>query len=313
MQLYKKRDFSSFFSDTFQFLKDHGKHFFRHFVIINGFFVLILGALSYVFTSFFLNDFLKTFPLGNTNNEFEKLINDNFGLFIGLLVALIVTSIVFGLISYAYTPIYFKLYEKNGHTNFTTSEIIDVYKQHIGKLIMFVLCTILIAIPLTIGFGVAALILMITIVGILLLPLLIGLFAGWFNMTLLEYLDNKRGFFDCFGYAWTLITSNFWAAVGCMGIFYFMSYVVQMSLSIFQSGFNLTSQLTVPSSDLAATDSNLVFIIFTLVIFIISFFVGVILNAILQINQSVVYYGLKESSENINTISDIDLIGRDEF
>ena len=130
-------------------------------------------------------------------------------------------------------------------------------------------------------------------------------------MTLLEYLDQKRSFFDSFGYAWSLITSKFWHAVGCMGIFYLMSYVVQMSLSLIQSGFNLTSQLTIPNSGAVIEDSNLFFIIFTLVIFIITFFVGILLNTILQINQSIVYYGLKEDNEQVNTKSDIDLIGED--
>ena len=96
-----------------------------------------------------------------------------------------------------------------------------------------------------------------------------------------------------------------------MGIFYLMSYVVQMALSLIQSGFNLTSQLTIPNKDVVVEDSNLVLIVVTLILFMITFFAGIILNTILQINQSIVYYGLKEDKEQVNTKSGIDLIGLD--
>jgi ABC-type phosphate transport system permease subunit len=94
-----------------------------------------------------------------------------------------------------------------------------------------------------------------------------------------------------------------------MGIFYVMSYVVQVALSLIQSIFNITSQLTIPNADAVTEDSSLFLIIVTLIFFIITFFVGILLNTILQINQSIVYYGLKEDKEQINTKSDIDLIG----
>ena len=311
MQLYKSRDFSSFFTDTFNFIKENGKHFFKHFIVINGFFILVLGAISYVFTSLFMKDIFSGFGTENPASGIDDLINGNSELFVSLLIGLILVSLVFGIISYAFTPIYFKLYEKQENTSFNTSEILSMYKANIGKLIMFVILGILIGIPLTMAFGVAAVIVSITIIGILLLPLFVGFFAGLYNMTLLEYLDQKRSFFDSFGYAWSLITSKFWHAVGCMGIFYLMSYVVQMALSLIQSGFNLTSQLTIPNKDVVVEDSNLVLIVVTLILFMITFFAGIILNTILQINQSIVYYGLKEDKEQVNTKSGIDLIGLD--
>jgi hypothetical protein len=49
-----------------------------------------------------------------------------------------------------------------------------------------------------------------------------------------------------------------------------------------------------------------------LAIFLLTFLVSSVLNVILQLNQGVVYYSLKEDIENINTRSDIDLIGSGE-
>jgi len=50
MQLYKSRDFSAFFQDTFAFLKQNGKHYFKHYFIVNGIFLMILMVLGYFFT-----------------------------------------------------------------------------------------------------------------------------------------------------------------------------------------------------------------------------------------------------------------------
>ena len=180
---------------------------------------------------------------------------------------------------------------------------------------MFVILGFLLAIPLGIAFGIAGMILMVTIIGILLIPLLIGLFSGLYNATLLEYLDNKRGFLDSFGYAWTIITSKFWHSVGCMGIFYFMAYVIQGSLSVLQSIFNLGATLTVPTInnlDEGDTESSITILIVTIVFFIVYFIISFIINAILQINQSIVYYGVKEDNDNVNLKNDIDLIGSSE-
>ena len=313
MQLYKIRDFSGFFSDTIEFIKQNGVHFFKHFIAINGFLILVLGALTYVFTSFFLQDFMTGFSAENGGEKLDAILNNNLPLFIGLFLAIIACWLLFMLISYSFTPLYFKLYEKHNGTNFTSKDLINSYKQNLSKLIIYVLLSILIGIPLAIAFGLVGFIIAITVIGLLTIPLLVGLYAGIYNMTLLEYLDNKRDYFESFSYAWTLIKSQFWPAVGCMGIFYFINYVVQMALSLIQTGFNLTSHLTIPNIENVDVESNLIFIVITLIIFIITFLVNILLNAIIQINQSIVYYGLKEHNENINTKSDIDLIGENDY
>lgn len=313
MQLYKSRDFSAFFSDTFTFLKENGKHYFKHYFIINGSFLLILAALGYAFSSYFLEDMFGSIGSLNTTNNFDTLINENPIMFIGLILAFIVIVFLFSIISYAYAPIYFKLYEKNNSSNFNTTDIIDYYKANTGKLLIFVILGFLLAIPLGIAFGIAAVILAITIIGFLLLPLLVGLFSGLYNATLLEYLDNKRGFIDSFGYAWTIITSKFWPAIGSMGIFVFMAYIVQISLSIIQSIINTGSALTIPTNTINIdSEISTTMLIITIIVYIITFVVSFIINGILQINQSIVYYSVKEDNDNVNLKSDIDLIGSSE-
>ena len=47
-------------------------------------------------------------------------------------------------------------------------------------------------------------------------------------------------------------------------------------------------------------------------IFLLTFLVSSILNVIVQLNQGIVFYSLKEDNENINTKSVIDQIGSGE-
>lgn len=311
MQLYKQRDFSSFFTDTFEFIRQNGKHFFKYFFIINGFFILILAALSYVFSEFFLRDLFNNFGVGGMSTDLDSILNANPILFVTLIISMVIVGLFFAVISYAYTPIYFRLYEKNERTNFAIKELVNSFKENAGKIVMFLIFGFLMLLVLIIPIAIAGVILAITMVGILLLPLLIALIAGLYNMTLLEFINqNKKSFFDCFGYVWKLITSKFWHAVGCMGIFYLMSYIVQIGLSIFQSIINVSTNITVPENVLEGDSTSMVFIFISIILFVISFLVGIVLNCMLQINQSIVYFGLKEESENINMKSEIDLIGQ---
>ena len=250
---------------------------------------------------------------GNSNTAFDDYMNENFGIFILLMLIFVVVGLIAGLISYSYTAIYLKLYSENDGKNFETQQIVQTYKQNIGKLFIFLVCGILIGIPLVLALGIGIFILAITIIGFLVMPVLIGAFSLFYNMTLMEYLEHKRGIWDSFGYAWTLMTKKFWAAVGSVGIFYLMAYVVQNVITfvpyMFFLGdmFTTTQQVNPNPKDIGAS-----FMVLMLVIFFITFIVSAILNNITQLNQGIVFYSLKEDNENTNTKSVIDQIGSGE-
>jgi len=314
MQLYKSRGFSEFFQDTFTFLKQNGKHYFKHFFIINGIFLLILMIIGY-FISKFYSEFLFSGILQseNSNTVLDDYMNENFGVFILLVIVFVVFGLIAGLISYSYTAIYLKLYSENDGKNFETQQIIQVYKKNIGNLFVFLICSILLGIPLLIVFGIGAFVLMITIVGILLIPILLGALTLFYNMTLMEYLQQKRGIWDSFGYAWALMTKKFWAAVGSVGIFYLMAYVAQNVITIIPYFFFMGSMFTtIPEGNANPQEIAASFMVLMLVVFFITFIVGTILNNITQLNQGIVFYSLKEDNENINTKSVIDQIGSGE-
>lgn len=313
MQLYKSRDFSAFFQDTFSFIKLNGKHYFKHFFIINGIFLLILMVIGY-FISKFYTDFLFGGVLqGNNTNAFDDYMNENAEIFILLALIFIVVGLIAGLISFSYTAIYLKLYAELGSKQFQTQHIIDVYKEHIGQLFIFLVCGILLAIPLFIVMGIGMLALTITIIGILLLPVLIGAFSLFYNMALMEYLEQKRSIWDSFGYAWILMSKKFIAAVGSVGIFYLMAYVVQNVITIIPYMFFMGSMFTTSQqNNINSQDVGATFMVIMIVVFFVTFIVGTVLNNLTQINQGIIFYSLKEDNENINTKSIIDQIGSGE-
>ena len=59
-------------------------------------------------------------------------------------------------------------------------------------------------------------------------------------------------------------------------------------------------------------DIGNIMMIVMLLVFFLSFLIGAILGSIVQLNQGIVFYSLKEQNENINTKSIIDQIGSSE-
>lgn len=311
MQLYKSRGFSEFFQDTFAFLKSNGPHFFKHYLIINGIFLIIMMVMMYFFTKFYTDVIFG--GLSGNPTIMDDYMNENMGMFILLVIVFIVVALIAGVISFAFVPLYLKLYGERNGQNFGTLELVSAYKSNIGKIFIFLICGFLLGIPLVVIMGIGMFILMITIVGILLIPVLIGAFSLFYNMTLLEYIEQKKGIWDSFGYSWSLMTSKFWPAVGSVGLFYLMSYVVQGVLSMIPYIFGMASLFTtIENGTPNPQDVGLIMTTVMLAMFFLSFFVGALLSVIVQLNQGIVFYSLKEDNENINTKSVIDQIGAGE-
>lgn len=312
MELYKSRDFSAFFQDTFGFIKQHGKHFFKHFFIVNGVLLLVLMILGYFFMQFYTEVFFGGL-LQNDTNSIENYMNENGGFFMLLMIVFVIVFIVFTVLMNAYPAIYLKLYNVDQTTNFGTKAIVNAYKSNLGKLFIFIVSSILLSIPLLIVLGLLTFLLFITIIGIMILPLLIGAFSLFFIMAFMEYIEDEKGIWDCFGYSLKLMSSKFWAAVGSVGLFYLMSYLLQNIITIIAYIFGMVQFFTraenTPADPQAFQGTMSVIMI---VMFIAGFLLGAVLNNIVLLNQGIVFYSLKEENENINTKSIIDQIGSGE-
>jgi len=312
-QLYKSRDFGALFQDTFAFLKKSGGHLFKHFFLVNGLFLLILSVLGYFFTKFY-TDIVFGGILNGSSSSMDSYLNDNAGLFVLLAVTFITVGLTAAVVSYSYIPIYLKLYDKHRGTSFGTNHILSAYKTNIIKILKFLLCGLVIAIPMFIGLGLVSFMLIITIIGIFAMPLVIGFVALFYQMTLMEYLNSKKGIWDSFGYSLSLIGQKFWISISCVGIFYLMSYIVQNIMTLIPYIFGMASLFTSVNTESQPNNDEIgaTMTVIMLALFFVSFIFGSVLNVITQLNQGIVFYSLKEENENINTKSVIDQIGSGE-
>jgi len=277
MQLLKIRDFSAFFSDTFQFIKENARHFFINYFTINGIF-LILTLLKHYFSS----------PLNVTSWMFEW----GFLLF----------SLLFGVINWSFVTIYMILYNEKG-TNFNHKDIIAYYKANISKIVIYILVSILIAIPVIIVFYIVLLITMITIVG----PFLIyaALFT-WYSLAFYEYLYSDRPVFDCFGYAFTLIKKKFWAITSSTALLYLIISIIYGfalgALGVFSVFTNMNS------TNFLEKYMEFARVFSTSKVMIMMTFLS-ILYVLMQVVQGIVYFSQKELVEHISANKSIDEIG----
>lgn len=308
MQLYKSRDFNSFFSDSFEFVKLNGSHFFKHFFAISGALLIILAAISYIVIKLFFDKSLNTVT-GNNFGQIEQLIEDNIGIVVSLGLITLIFVILCALIIYSFTPIYFKLYEAHGGANFKLSDIIKYYKSNKTKLLNYLGYGFLLLFPLGILMGISISILIVTIIGVIAIPLVIALFSSLYHMTLLELLDNKRRFLDSLLYVWSLIFSKFWAVIGSLGLMYIICYIVQGGIAFFKTLFSTSASLVNINPSMITDSENLISVIFILLLYFASFFISITLTTFIQISQSIIFYSLKDEKENINTTSQIDQIG----
>lgn len=283
MQLLKIRNFSEFFTDTFQFIKTNAVHFFTNYFIINGLFLILYFAYNYYNT---------------IDSQLPGLI-----VFLGAIIL-----IFFYIINFSFVPIYMILYQEKG-TQFNHEDILKYLIQNAGKILIFILITILMSIPLIIAFYISAILVAITIVGILFLPLLFAAFFLWFQMTYYEYLYTQKNYFDCMGYGFTLFSKKFWATTASTALLYTIIMVVYgLALGfagVFSSLFEIN--FTDPES-IAGIEtifkSPIVMLIATAVM---------VLYALINISQGIIYFSQKELLEGIQTKLSIDDIGKDEL
>jgi len=283
MQLLKIRGFSEFFTDSFQFIKINAVHFFTNYFIINGLFLI----LYFVFNYFNSND--SQLP--------------------GFLVVIgVILLIFFYIINFSFVPIYMILYQEKG-TQFNHNDILKYMSQNAGKILIFVLITLILSIPIFIAFYISAILVAITIVGILFLPLLFAAFFLWLQMTYYEYLYSNKNYFDCMGYGFTLFTKKFWATTASTALLYTIIMVVYF-LALGFTGF-FSSLLEINFTD-PESIAGIETIFKSPVVLIIGTAVSV-LYALINISQGIIYFSQKELLEGIQTKLNIDDIGKDEL
>lgn len=306
MQLYKAREFGDLFSDTFTFLGKYGKHYFLNYLTINGILTLVMISSMIPLLSVFFE--LPGFD-AKADGDFKFLLEENLPLLMVSCTFIFVIFILISAITYAFTPIYFKLLEQKGGANFTTSELVEALKQHYFKSLKGMIGLFFLSLLLSIPLMIAVILTACTLFGWL-IP--VAMFMMLVTFTMYEYLAHQENrFFNSFGYAWDLITqkSKFWHASGCVAIVLLIMGIIQQIISSgIQLGFGLQTQ---PEINGTEVDFGAEYWTAMVILSLVGIFIQLITNIITYLNMGITFYSLKAEKENITSKNTIDEIGRD--
>ncbi len=301
MQLLKRRRFSDNFNDTFSFVKLYGKHFFKNYFILNGLPLIFMIVVLYFFTTTFIG--LSTFQNNDTSKIIEDYIANNAVIFVFIAFISVIILFIFTIIQYTFVPIYMILYKRNNGINFTSKDIFDMmFKEKIGKILIFMFVSFLLLIPTIIVGGILGLLLLITIFGIIFLFAYISMF---YNNALFEYLETDKGIWECFGYSFGMLKVKFWDNVGAIGLFILLSSFISGGISLVTNMISMVFAANTANR----SERETMMMLAMLVAFIISKTISIFVQTIIQLAQGMVYYSVKEELENIVTVSEIDKIG----
>lgn len=308
-ELFKKRDFGDYVSDTFGFFRATGKHYLKNYFTICGILLMVLAVLSFFLFQLYFNFFLN---LGRNNNNFTFIQNfteNNAALIIIGAVFIFLFIVLLSMLTYSIPVIYMDLYAKNNGNNFETKDILVEFKANFGRILIFFLGLIFIITPLLILLFVLLVLLCFILIGIPLLLFAIPTAVSWVSLSFYEYLNHDRSFFKAFGCGFRHIKNQFFPNVGSLMIMYI---IVQITMSVFTMIpyiFGMASVITSTRDNYAESDPFSAVKIMLTIIMVVSILMSYILNNLLLINQGLVYYSRREYDENISSKDSIDLIG----
>lgn len=307
-QLFKKRSFSSYINDTFDFFKVEGKNYFKNFFLINGAFLVLMLICSYfLFQVYF--DFMKSEMQGFQQNYLTDYIEQNGLLIFFLAFLFMILLIIFSAIAYSFPTIYLKNMEKYPGQTITSDMIVNDLKNQIGRILLYILGSVFILFPLMMMLLGIGIVLIFIIIGI---PLLLIMFPAIMSVCMLsynQYLIKGSSFFDSIAVAIKMVKNNFWSIIGSTFIMYFIIQIVTSIFTFIPQMILMINLLTgvKDDADVLATDT---FSITYMIIMAISMIVGFILNNLLLINQGLIYYSEREMMENNQSRFDIEQLGQ---
>lgn len=307
-RLYKQRDFSELINDTLDFYRVFGKNYFKNYILINGGPLLALLLLMYLLGDVFYET--MTASLYGPDSVIEDGAVDNTGLFMlgGTFVAILV--FLLSVLTYCFPVVYLKMVERNVVP--TASQMFKAMLGKVGKIILFVLLSIITFFPIAIIMGALSMLLFVIIIGIPFAFIIFTAFLSWMFLTFYDYINNDSGYFEAMRNGFNILFQNFWANVGSTVIFLIIIIVLQGALSFIPYLFGIADIFsTNPVEEMAKPELLSVAGMLMLLMFVLSTVVGYLLSNMLITSQGIIYYSAREANENLSLQSDIDLIGRD--
>jgi hypothetical protein len=309
-QLYKVRNFSALINDTLSFFKVQGKNYLKHYFVLNGGLLLILTVLCFVVGRVFFENIFSGLNNPGSQNFIEQYFADNQGFFIGAGIAGAILILVIAIINYAYPVVYLSLLEKNDAP--TIKQITSALKKKLGKVILFVLLTLITFVPLAIPIGLFCMFLTAIIIGLPVAIIIIAAFSCWIYLTFYNYISTDDSYFTSMGRGWNMLFRRFWHHMGSTVIIFIIVQAIQFIFSMIPYIIGLVFIFIdgPGNGNIEEQEGVLSTIgILMLVVFTVSLLTSFIMGNLLAINQGMIYYSCIEEDENKTINNEIDLIG----
>lgn len=303
--LYKKRDFGSYISDTIDFFKKFWKNYFLNFITMNGVLLLILSLIYF----FIFKDVFSQIA-ANPNETPSLFFDENLGTSITLFIIGFFISIIFNIITVAYPIVYLRLVQKTDKETFTASELFNEIKNDFWRIILFGTLSLFTFIPFFIIFFAISTVLIILLVGIPLLILGMGAAMTWMNQALYVYLNERVGFIDAMKAGWKILFSKFWHIAGTSTAMIFIVSTLSGVVSFIPYFVGMAQMLTTAAEGGQPDIEG--FMPWMIAFYVINIVFTYILNNFIYINQGLIYYSSKEELEHVQAFSEIDTIGMNE-
>lgn len=321
MQFYQKRDFGQFISDTFAFFKEHGKNYFKNYLLINGI-LLILMVLIFVFGYRELFSQMMGSNTGGQNYYFEAYFQENSAMLILVSTIVFFLFLAVTMVSYSYPILYLKRLTETGNKNIKADEILSDLKNNIGRFLILFLGLFFIVTPLAmIVFGISMLLMMI-LIGFFLLILLGPALMNVVNFLMFDYFNTKKGFFESLSYAVRAQfsykngreKSPFWKYWGSTIVMYFIIQTVSTIFTMLPMMFIFGGIMTIPESgELQQNPFEGVTGIFIFILYGVSLLFSFLMLNVIFINSGLQYYDSRTDLHRNLDLSEIDTIGTNEI
>lgn len=319
MQFYKKREFGTFISDSFNFFKIYGKNYFKNYLLINGLLIiLMIAVLAFGFREIFGQ--LVGSNISGETYYFERYFSDNAGMLVIFGMMIFVLFVVLMIVNYLYPVFYLKRIAQ-GAEKVKTDEILSDFKKNAGKIIILCLGMMFIVMPLAffvLGISYA---LMLIIIGFFLLLLVYPTLFNVIIFLMFDYFNTDRGFFESLSYA---IRSQFsypngrekspyWKYWGATIVVTIILYAITSIFTLVPMMFMYGSALTtIPDGgsgqNALAGAAGIILFIFYGISMLISFF----MTNLLFVNSGLMYYDSRTDLHQKVELAEIETIGINE-
>lgn len=319
MQFYKKRDFGTFISDSFNFFKLYGKNYFKSYLLINGLLlILMVGVGIFGYKELFSQIFGS-----NLNGEtyyFEQYFSDNAGMLIAVGLLTFLLFMTLAIVSYLY-PVFYMKRIVEGAEKIKTDDVVGDFKKNAGKIAKLCLGLVFIVIPLAFFLVGFSYILIFLIIGFFLIFLIYPTLFNVITFLMYDYFNSDRRFLESLSYSIRAQFSypngsekspywKYWgASIIMITIISIISSVFTYIPLIFFYGAVLTSA---PDGNFEQNPFTGTIGIAFFVFYGISMLLSFILSNLMYVNAGLMYYDSRTDLHQKVELEEIETIGINE-